>query len=144
MQIASCMPCGPMFFNTKKTAILDFPRSSESRCIVVRRSCRAKLVLSLTRLPFLLVRLVLNITHLCFYPSPFSGCSLYVHFASFSVATKRQMTDSLALGEPLRTLFPNLYTLGARGFLREEPRSAKRWREKIDKRWENLWLPGHR
>ena len=98
-----------------------------------REAIVAKLVLSLTRLPFLLVRLVLfylllklNITHLCFYPSPFSGCNLYVHFASFSVATKRQMTDSLALGEPLRTLFPNLYTLGARGFLREEPRSARR------------------
>ena len=36
------------------------------------------------------------------------------------------------------------FTLGARGFLREEPRSTISEavkREKIDKRWENLWLP---
>ena len=37
-------------------------------------------------------------------------------------------------------------TLGAKGFLREEPRSAisearSGEREKIDKRRENLWLP---
>ena len=37
-------------------------------------------------------------------------------------------------------------TLGARGFLSEEPRSGdkqsiKWWREKRERRWENLWLP---
>ena len=34
-----------------------------------------------------------------------------------------------------------LCTLGARGFLKEEPRSGEKRRERERERWENLWLP---
>ena len=55
--------------------------------------------------------------------------------------------DSLysRLVQQLKSWFiPQKSTLAARGFLREEPQSAISEavkREKIDKRWENLWLP---
>ena len=76
-----------VFLNTQKTGILDLQRSSDSRGLNHREAIEAKLVLSLTRLSFPMVRLrdlVTTLPNLVPFSRWWSGEENNLHFSAIA------------------------------------------------------------